>query len=96
MENAIWFLVDVVVGGLAIILAARITQVQLQPIEAVIAVAVAAAVSLVPGYGWALSIVALFLILRHFSRAPIWPDLLLLVIVSRLLAFGATSALASS
>ena len=71
------------------------TKVQLQPIEAIVAVAVAAAVSIISDFGWALSIIALLLLLRHFSRALIWPDILILVIVSHLLAFTAVAALGS-
>ena len=39
-----------------------------------------------PGFrGWLLSIAALFWLLRHFTEASMHPDILLMVVVSRMI-----------
>lgn len=86
-------LLDAAAGAVALWLAGRLTDVQLALKETTVAAGVAALLSLIPQVGWLLSIVALFYLLRRFSRADIWPDLILLVLVSRLLALVAVLAL---
>lgn len=87
MELLIYLVLDALVGGLFLWLAARITSVDLSLRETVLAAGGAAAASLVPGVGWMLSLVVLFVLLKKFSQADIWPDILLMVIISRLVAF---------
>ncbi|QJD59214.1 hypothetical protein HG264_10000 [Pseudomonas sp. gcc21] len=93
MELLIYLLLDALVGGLFLWLAARITSVDLSFRETVMAAGAAALASLVPGIGWVLSLVVLFVLLKKFSQADIWPDILLMVIISRLVAFVTLLAL---
>ena len=93
MDELVLVVLDALIGGVVLWLAAKITSVDLVLREAVIAAGGAAIVALVPTEGWALSIVVLFVLLKKFSRANIWPDLILMVIVSRLVSFLAFMAL---
>jgi hypothetical protein len=46
----------------------------------------AALVGLLPGFwGWLLSIAALFWLLRYFTEASMHPDIVLMVVVSRII-----------
>lgn len=87
--------IGIVVGGAVLYWAAQVVRVDLEFKEAVIAAGVAAGVSLIPFIGWLLSLIALFYVLHHFSLAA-FPNLVLLVIVSRLfvvlIEFGLFSA----
>lgn len=95
MELVLFFIAEVVPGGFFLWAAAKITKVDLHFRETVIAVTGAALASLIPAIGWLASIIALFYLLKYFSQADVWPDLILMVIVSRvltivtLMAFGA-------
>lgn len=52
-------------------------------------------VSMVPVAGWFLSLVVMFALVKKFSRADIWPDIVLMVVVSYLVAFGAVVGLSA-
>ncbi|MBD3654173.1 MULTISPECIES: hypothetical protein [Gammaproteobacteria] len=93
MGELLVVVLDALVGGVVLWLAAKITLVDLALSETVIAAGGAAAVALVPTIGWLLSLVVLFVLLKKFSRANIWPDIILMVIVSRLVSFVALMAL---
>ncbi|MCD1632135.1 hypothetical protein HLV39_15300 [Marinobacter adhaerens] len=93
MGELLVVVLDALVGGVVLWLAAKITLVNLALSETVIAAGGAAAVALVPTIGWLLSLVVLFVLLKKFSRANIWPDIILMVIVSRLVSFVALMAL---
>ena len=93
MDNMLLVVLDALVGGVILWLSAKITSVDLALKETVIAAGAAAIVSLVPTVGWILSIVVLFALLKKLSQANIWPDLILMVIVSRLVAFAAIMAM---
>lgn len=93
MGELLVVVLDALVGGVVLWLAAKITFVDLTLSETVIAAGGAAAVALVPTIGWLLSLVVLFVLLKKFSRANIWPDIILMVIVSRLVSFVALAAL---
>ncbi|SEG08774.1 hypothetical protein [Marinobacterium lutimaris] len=93
MEEVLFLLLDALISGIILWLAAKITAVDLSLGETVIAAAVAALVALIPTLGWVLSLVALFTLLKKFSGASIWPDIILMVIVSRLVSFAAVMAL---
>ena len=92
------FVIDVLVGGAVLYWAAKVVRVDLEFKETVMAAGAAAILALIPYVGWLLSIVALFYILYHFSLAA-FPNLVLLVIVSRLFVaiiyFGLMSAFAN-
>ena len=87
MGELVLVVLDALIGGVILWLAAKITSVDLGLGETVIAAGGAALVSLVPTAGWILSIVVLFVLLKKFSRASIWPDIILMVIVGRLVSF---------
>ena len=87
MDELVLVVLDALIGGVILWLAAKITSVDLGLGETVIAAGGAAVVSLVPTAGWILSIVVLFVLLKKFSRASIWPDIILMVIVGRLVSF---------
>lgn len=87
MDELVLVVLDALIGGVILWLAAKITSVGLSLGEAVIAAGGAAVVSMVPTAGWILSIVVLFVLLKKFSRASIWPDIILMVIVGRLVSF---------
>lgn len=93
MGELLVVVLDALVGGVVLWFAAKITLVDLALSETVIAAGGAAAVALVPTIGWLLSLVVLFVLLKKFSRANIWPDIILMVIVSRLVSFVALMAL---
>lgn len=93
MEELIYVALDVVIGGVILWLAAKITSVNLTFVETLVAAGAAAVAALVPTAGWILSIIVLFFLLKQFSRASIWPDIILMVIVSRLVSFVALMAL---
>ncbi|MCC4269894.1 hypothetical protein LL254_04180 [Marinobacter nauticus] len=93
MGELLVVVLDALVGGVVLWLAAKITLVDLALSETVIAAGGAAAVALMPTIGWLLSLVVLFVLLKKFSRANIWPDIILMVIVSRLVSFVALMAL---
>jgi len=48
--------------------------------------AICAVIGLVPFIGWLAAFVAMFILIRRWTGAPIWPDAVLMVIVSRLVA----------
>ena len=81
------FIIDAAVSGIILWLAAKVTNVDLFVKETIIAVSVASILALIPSVGWLLSLIALFYLLKKFSQASIWPDLILMVIVSRFFSF---------
>jgi len=93
MDELVVVVLDALIGGVVLWLAAKITSVDLALSETVIAAGGAAAVALVPTAGWILSIVVLFVLLKKFCKASIWPDIILMVIVGRLVSFVALMAL---
>ena len=93
MDELVVVVLDALIGGVVLWLAAKITSVDLALSETVIAAGGAAAAALVLTAGWVLSLIVLFVLLKKFSRANIWPDIILMVIVSRLVSFVALVAL---
>jgi len=87
MGVIISFAVDAAITGFILWLASKLTSVDLQFKETVIAVLAASVVAFVPIVGWLASIVILFYFLQKFSGAKVWPDLILMVIVSKFLSF---------
>ncbi len=81
------FIIDAAVSGVILWLAAKVTGVDLFVKETIISVGAASLVALIPSVGWLLSLIVLFYMLKKFSQASIWPDLILMVIVSRFFSF---------
>lgn len=92
MEYLPWFILDIVMGSFGLLLAGKITDTQINLQEAAISMLAAALLNFVPEIGWLLSIIGLLVLLKWFTEAAIWPDLILLVIVSRIFAILATFA----
>lgn len=93
MELITYVVLDALITGLIVWMAGRLTAVQIELKEAIICVGVSSLVGFIPSIGWILSIFVFFFLLKKFSEADIWPDLILLVIVSKLLSIVAQVAL---
>jgi len=93
MEMILLVVLDAVITGAILWIASKVTAVHLDFSHTVIAAGVASLVSLIPSFGWLLSIIVLFYLLKQFSEADIWPDIILLVLVSQLILFAVGSAL---
>ena len=87
MSYLLLLIINLFIGGLALWIAAKLTSVDLKLKDTIVAVAIAAVIGVIPIIGWPLSIIALLLLLKKYSSANIWPDILILVIVSRLVSF---------
>ncbi|WP_018691031.1 hypothetical protein [Algicola sagamiensis] len=87
-------LIDILITAAAILVAGRVTAVRLSFKEALTACGASAAVRLIPlipGFlTWLASIFVLFHYLKKYSRAPVYPDLLLLVVISKFISFALT------
>lgn len=77
---------DIIIGAAALWLAAKITHVNLHLSATLIAAVLAALVALIPTLGPFLAVVALILVLKYYSNAALWPDLILVCVVSRVIA----------
>lgn len=64
MDELVVVVLDVLIGGVILWLAAKLTSVDLALSETVIAAGGAAVVSLVPTIGWGLSLIVLFVLLK--------------------------------
>lgn len=88
MDEIVSVLLEALIGGIILWIAAKLTSVQLTLPAAAVTACVASAVSMVPLAGWFLSMVVMFALVKKFSRADIWPDIILMVLISYLMAFG--------
>jgi hypothetical protein len=93
METIAFVILDAIVTGFIVFLAGKLTAVQLDFKEAVICVGISSILGLIPTFGWVISIIAFFYLLKRFTASVIWPDLILLVIVSKLISLIALVAL---
>ncbi|KKO45219.1 hypothetical protein WG68_10810 [Arsukibacterium ikkense] len=87
MEIILILILDVVITGLFLWLAGKVTTVQVGYKEGVVCVGASSLLALIPGFGWILSIIALFYLLKQYTGAAVWPDLILLVLVTKFLSF---------
>jgi hypothetical protein len=87
MSILISFVLNALFSGAILWVASRLTKVSLLFKEAVICAAASALVGLIPTVvGLILSIVVFFYILKYFTQADIWPDLILMVLVSKVVS----------
>ncbi len=93
MNFLIILLVNLLIGGAALWLASKVLSVNLSFKETLITVAATALVAVIPLIGWIASLVVLFYLLQKYSGNDVWPDLILLVIISRIITFAAYSIL---
>lgn len=95
MALLLGLIIDILVGGAVLYAAATVVRVDLTLKETVIAAVVAAGLAMIPVVGWLLSLIALFYVLYHFSLAA-FPNLVLMVLVSRLFVIVLNVGLASA
>lgn len=95
MEILVFIALDIVFSGASLWVASKLVSVELNFVQVLIAVAAASVVAMlpIPVFGWLLSVVLLFFLLKRFSDANVWPDLILLVVVGRLVSFLALISL---
>ncbi|MBN0987198.1 hypothetical protein [Amphritea pacifica] len=93
MDMILIVVLDAVITGAILWMVSKVTAVHLNFLHTVIAAGAASLVSLIPSFGWLLSIIVLFYLLKQFSDADIWPDIILLVLVSQLILFAVGTAL---
>lgn len=93
MEAIIYVVLDAIITGFIVFLAGKLTAVQIEFKEAVVCVGVSSLLGFIPEFGWLISIIAFFYLLKRFTASDIWPDLILLVVVSKLLSVIALVAL---
>ena len=82
-------IIHVVFTGSVLWVAAKLTSVDLGFKGAAIAVILSAMVSWIPLFGGLLSLIVFFLVLKSMTNTRIWPDLIIMVIVSKVVAFAA-------
>ncbi len=89
MEILVFIALDIIFSGVSLWIASKLVSVELSFVQVLIAVTAAslAAMLPIPVFGWLLSVVLLFFLLKRFSDADVWPDLILLVVVGRLVGF---------
>ncbi|MCK0152228.1 hypothetical protein MWU49_00790 [Alcanivorax sp. S6407] len=95
MALLLGLIIDILVGGAVLYAAATVVRVDLTFKETVIAAVVAAGLAMIPVVGWLLSLIALFYVLYHFSLAA-FPNLVLMVLVSRMFVIVLNVGLASA
>jgi hypothetical protein len=92
----VYLLLDAIVSGLILWIASKLTREELGLKEAVIVSGGAALVGFIPVIGRIASIIIFFYLLKQFTQARIWPDLILIVLVSKLLSWLAVIVLVSA
>ncbi len=93
MEVLMYVALDAIITGFIVFLAGKLTAVEIDFKDAVICVGLSSIIGLIPSVGWILSIIAYFYLLKKYTSANVWPDLILLVIVSKLISVVALLAL---
>ena len=89
----IMFGVGVIIMSVLLVLSGKLTGVDLSLTDALIVSAITSAIGLLPGiFGWLLSVVALYFLLKKMTGAPVFPDLILMIVVSKLLTVAAVLA----
>lgn len=83
MEIVLSFILNAVLSGTILWIASRITSVDLLFKTAILVAGASAIVGIVPIIGFLLSIILFFYLLTKFTNAPVWPDLILMVVVSK-------------
>lgn len=86
MSYPLILLIDILATSLSLWIAGVAIPVPLSLTEIASASVLSAVISVIPVAGPALSWVLLFILLRVYSGADFWPDLLVLVTVGRLVA----------
>ena len=95
MDIVLLVVINALAVGFPLFLAGKLTTIEIDFKEAVICVVASSLVGLVPSIGWLLSIIVYFYLLKQFTAADIWPDLILLVVVSKLIGLMMVIAVTS-
>ena len=82
MEIVIGMVVEIIFGAFSLWVAAKVTGVDATFLGMLGVAAAASVAGLVPVVGSLLSLVVMFLLIRKFTEAEIWPDAVLMVVVS--------------
>ena len=84
------YLIDIVVTIISLIVAGKLVETEIDLSAAAICALIAALLGWLPEYGAIVSTICLFFLIRFYTRAPIWPDVILVVGVARVLAMMLT------
>jgi hypothetical protein len=82
MVMLIAFVVEVIFGAFSLWVAAKVTRVETTFLQMLAVSAASSLAGLVPVAGWMLSLIVMFLLIRKLTDAEIWPDAVLMVVVS--------------
>jgi len=80
-------ILSIVLSGTFLWIASKITSVSLLFKEALICVVASGIAGLIPILGLPLSFFVFFYLLRHYTSAAFWPDLILMTLISKLFSF---------
>lgn len=78
----ITLVVGIIFGAFSLWVAAKVTRVETTFLSMLAVAAAASVAGLVPLVGWPLGLVVMFLLIRKLTDADIWPDAVLMVVVS--------------
>jgi hypothetical protein len=74
--------IEIIFGAFSLWVAAKVTRVDTTFLNMLAVAAASSVAGLVPLVGWLLGVVVMFLLIRKLTDADIWPDAVLMVIVS--------------
>jgi hypothetical protein len=72
------FIADILLGGIWLWAVTTWTGPRFPIADLVITVCLCSGLALLPGYGWLLALVVLWLILRRVERADLWPEIVVM------------------
>lgn len=78
----ITLVLGIIFGAFSLWVAAKVTGVDTTFLNMLAVAAASSVAGLVPLVGWLLSLVVMFLLIRKLTDADIWPDAVLMVVVS--------------
>ena len=87
LEYAAYFIIDVLLSAGILWASGRIMLVNIEYRWLVVAIVVASLVSFIPHIGIALSFLVLLWFLHEYSDAELWPNIILMVLLSRVFSF---------
>jgi hypothetical protein len=82
MGILIGMVLEIIFGAFSLWVAAKVTRVETTFLSMLGVAAASSVAGLVPVVGWLLSLVVMFLLIRKLTDADIWPDAVLMVVVS--------------
>jgi len=82
MEILVALVLEIIFGAFSLWVAAKVTRVETTFVHMLSVSAASSVAGLVPVVGWLLSLVVMFLLIRKLTDAEIWPDAVLMVVVS--------------